>query len=69
MRSQVQLGNEDKKYGGKFSMSHRHKSLRFAKSFQKKQIRIREKQELRKEIRQSGDSQRESEELLVPAQH
>jgi len=49
-------------------MGHRHKSLRFAKSFQKKQIRIREKQKLRKEIRQSGDSQREHEELPVPAQ-
>ena len=49
-------------------MTHRHKSLRFAKSFQKKQIRIREKHELRKEIRQSGDSQREYEEIPVPAQ-
>ena len=50
-------------------MGHRHKSLRFAKSFQKKQIRIREKQELRKEIRQSGDSQREYEEIPMQVQH
>ncbi len=49
-------------------MSRRHKSLRFSKSYQKKQIRIREKQELRKEIRQSGDSRREYEEIPVQAE-
>jgi hypothetical protein len=40
-------------------MSHRHKSIRFDKSYQKKQSRIKEKQELRKEVRQTEDSQKE----------
>ena len=32
-------------------MSHRHKSLRNDKSYQKKRNRIKEKQELRKEVK------------------
>ena len=50
--------------GGKSSMSHRHKSIRFDKSYQKKQLRIKEKQELRKEVRQTEDSQKEQTEQV-----
>ena len=43
-------------------MSHRHKSLRNDKSYQKKRNRIKEKQELRKEIKHIEKSQATSSE-------
>lgn len=41
-------------------MRHRHKSMRYAKSYQKKQSRIKEKRELKKELRLIEDAQKES---------
>jgi hypothetical protein len=63
-RVEIIVINSKTSKGGNFSMSHRHKSIRFDKSYQKKQSRIKEKQELRKEVRQVENSQEEQEQKL-----